>query len=322
MALSLGHAIVSMPVLISAIAPVLLMLALGFGAGKYRAFDADQAKGFSHLALSYALPAALFLGMAHFDRALLLQQGPIIIVMLIGYAALYPILFFAMRALGIDKLRAALLGYTFVSTAAPVYGLTVLVPIYGKEVGAGIVGLVALVTNLAQVSVAVFLLQSAANDRGRAPPVLVTLGRAAANPLVWSPIAGALLALSGLQLSPYISAALAPLAAAAGGVAIFASGLVLAAHRLNLASPAVIAGSLISLVVQPALFFAMIKLGGLSGAMTQAAFVASAMPIGTPSVLFAQQYGTCETETASIMLVTTLGMVVALPVSLGLSAYL
>ncbi|HEY4472649.1 MAG TPA: AEC family transporter, partial [Stellaceae bacterium] len=65
-------------VLISAIAPVLVMLALGFGAGKQRAFDADQAKGLSHLALSFALPAALFLGMAHFNRSLLLQQGPVV----------------------------------------------------------------------------------------------------------------------------------------------------------------------------------------------------------------------------------------------------
>jgi hypothetical protein len=43
-----------------------------------------------------------------------------------------------------DKLRAALLGYTFASTAVPIYGLTVLVPIYGEQVGTGIVGLAAL----------------------------------------------------------------------------------------------------------------------------------------------------------------------------------
>jgi malonate transporter len=105
-------------------------------------------------------------------------------------------------------------------------------------------------------------------------------------------------------------------------VAIFASGLVLAAHRIELRSPTVILGSLVALVVQPALFFIMIKVAGVSGAMAQAAFVASTMPTGTPSVLFAQQYATGEAETASIMLVTTLGMLVALPASIALSAYL
>ena len=40
------------------------------------------------------------------------------------------------------------------------------------------------------------------------------------------------------------------------------------------------------------------------------------------SVLFAQQYAACEAETASIMLVTTLGMLIALPASIELSAHL
>jgi hypothetical protein len=42
----------------------------------------------------------------------------------------------------------------------------------------------------------------------------------------------------------------------------------------------------------------------------------------TPSVLFAQEYKSCEAETANIMLVTTLDMLVALPTGVALSAYL
>jgi hypothetical protein len=49
--------------------------------------------------------------------------------MLIGYSGLYLFLFWLLRVLDMDKLRAALLGYTFASTAVPIYGLTVLVPI-------------------------------------------------------------------------------------------------------------------------------------------------------------------------------------------------
>jgi malonate transporter len=337
---------VSAPTLIAAMAPVILVLALGFAAGKRGRFDADQARGFSRLALGYALPAALFLGMAHFDRALLLQQGPIALVMLIGYSGLFLGLYWALLVLGMDKLRATLLGYAMASTAVPIYGLTVLVPIYGEEVGTGIVGLAALVTNLTQVSVAVFLLQraSAAPAKGPAltvgsdpsskpptsatvtaapaPSALTTIGRSAANPLVWCPVLGAVFALSGLRLSPYVSAALSPLAVSAAGVAIFASGLALAEHPMRLTSKQVILGSLVCLVVQPALFFGMIKVAGLTGTMAQATFVASTMPAGTPSVLFAQQYRTFEAETAGIMLVTTIGMLVVLPASIALSASL
>jgi malonate transporter and related proteins len=184
-------------------APVILVLALGFAAGKHHSFSADQARGLSRLALTYALPAALFLGMAHFDRALLLRQGPIAVVMVIGYSGLYLLLYWLLRILGTDELKVALLGYTFASTAVPIYGLTVLVPIYGEQVGAGIVGLAALVTNLAQVSVAVFLLQSAAARSATTPSALATIGHSAANPLVWAPVLGAVFALFGLPLSPY-----------------------------------------------------------------------------------------------------------------------
>jgi malonate transporter and related proteins len=312
---------VSAPSLIAAIAPVILVLALGLGAGKRQRFDADQARGFSRLALGYALPAALFLGMAHFDRELLLRQGPVALVMVIGYSGLFLGLYGVLRALAMDTLEATLLGYTVASTAVPIYGLTVLVPIYGNAVATGIVGLAALVTNLTQVSVAVFLLQRAARSAA-SPSILATIGRSAVNPLVWSPLLGAIFALFGLRLSPYLSAALQPLAVSAAGIAIFASGLALATHSMKLTSKPVVLGSLVCLVIQPALFFAMIKIAGLTGTMAQAAFVGSTMPTATPSVLFAQQYGTLEAETAGIMLITTIGMLVVLPASMALRAYL
>ena len=311
----------SLAILISAIAPVIFVLALGYAAGKHHRFSPEQAGGFSRLALTYALPAALFLGMARFNRSLLLEQGPVALVMLIGYSGLYLFLYWLLCARGMDKLKAALLGYTFASTAVPIYGLTVLTPIYGNEVATGIVGLAALITNLAQVSVAVFLLQSASPEKSKAPSALASIGHSAANPLVWAPVLGAAFALFGLPLSPYVATALSPLAVSAAGVAIFASGLVLAAHPIKLTSLTVVAGSAIVLVVKPALFFFVIKAGHLSGHMAQAAFVASAMPTGTPSVLFAQQYKCSESETATIMLITTVGMLVALPASMALSAF-
>lgn len=83
--------------LISALAPVLLVLGLGYAAGKHRSFDDDQTRGLSHLALTYALPAVLFLSMAHFDRATLLAQAPFAVVMLAGYSGLYLCLYGLLR---------------------------------------------------------------------------------------------------------------------------------------------------------------------------------------------------------------------------------
>ncbi|MFP5330185.1 MAG: AEC family transporter [Alphaproteobacteria bacterium] len=308
-------------VMAAAIAPVLLVLALGYAAGRHKSFDDDQVRGLSRLALTYALPAALFLSMAHFSRANLVAQAPIALVMLAGYSGLYLFLNWLLRLMRRPRLEAALLGYTFASSSVPVFGLTVLTPIYGQETGAAVVGLVALVTNLAQVSIAVFLLESASPKSGERISVPGLIVRSARNPLVWAPVLGGLLALTGLHLSPLVAQALQPLAAAAAGVSIFAAGLVLAAHRLVL-SRIVVVGALVVLAVQPAIFFASLKLGGLSGAMPNATVVASAFPTATVSILFAQQYRTSEAEIASIMLLTTLGMIASIPLTLLATAYL
>jgi len=202
-----------------------------------------------------------------------------------------------------------------------VFGLTVLTPIYGQETGSAVVGLVALVTNLAQVSIAVYLLESASPNGGERVSINGSVARSAGNPLVWAPVLGGLLALTGLHLSPLVAQALEPLAAAAAGVSIFAAGLVLAAHRLVL-SRIVVIGALVVLAVQPAIFFASLKLGGLSGAIPGATVVASAFPTATVSILFAQQYRTAEAEIASILLLTTLGMIASIPLTLLATAYL
>lgn len=307
--------------LISALAPVLLILALGFAAGKHKSFDDDQTRGLSRLALTYALPAALFLSMAHFNRTTLLEQAPVALVMLAGYSGLYLLLYWLLRRAGLGKLEAALLGYTFSSSSVPVYGLTVLSPIYGEDTGSAVVGLVALVTNLAQVSIAVFLLESAAPKPGQHPSVPRSIAHAATNPLVWAPVLGGVLALSGLHLPAFAATTLEPLAASAAGVAIFAVGLVLASNRLTI-SPLVVIGALIVLALQPALFFSGMKIGGLSGPIAEAAVVASAFPNATVAILFAQQYRTAQAETASIMLVATLGMIVAIPLMTVAAVYL
>ena len=53
-------------------APVFFVLALGYFAGKRNDFDSDQVAGLSKLALTFALPASLFVGMTDIRKELLL----------------------------------------------------------------------------------------------------------------------------------------------------------------------------------------------------------------------------------------------------------
>ena len=51
-----------------ALLPVFFVLALGFLAGKRNSFDSDQAAGLSNLAVSFALPATLFVSISAIPR--------------------------------------------------------------------------------------------------------------------------------------------------------------------------------------------------------------------------------------------------------------
>ena len=74
---------------------------------------------------------------------------------------------------------------------------------------------------------------------------------------------------------------------------------------MRLTSKVVVLRSLVCLVIQPALFFGMIKLAELTGTIAQATFVGSTMPPATLSFMFAQQHATYETESVGASVTST-----------------
>lgn len=75
--------------IISVIVPVLFVLALGYAAGRFKAFDGDQVSVISELVMDFALPASLFVGTVRTSRAQLFQQVPFFLALLISLLGLY-----------------------------------------------------------------------------------------------------------------------------------------------------------------------------------------------------------------------------------------
>ena len=152
--------------LVGALLPVFFVLALGYFAGKRNAFDADQAGGLSKLATSYALPASLLVSMTDIPRNLLLQQGPLVLALILVHVGLFLV---AWVVLGLVKsLRgtpAILYALVLATSATPVFGLAVLGPILG-DTATGAVGLVALSINLVVPAAVVLLEVDATKHRG------------------------------------------------------------------------------------------------------------------------------------------------------------
>ena len=310
--------------LVGALLPVFFVLALGYFAGERNAFDADQAAGLSKLATSYALPASLFVSMTDIPRNLLLQQGPLVLALILAHVGLFLV---AWVVLGLVKsLRgtpAILYALMLATSATPVFGLAILGPILGPT-ATGAVGLVALSINLVVPAAVVLLEVDAAKHRGvtkdssRPSPILTGLSSGLKSPLLWAPIGGITIVLVKIPLPRVIAACFELIGSTTSGVAVFAVGLVLAAHALQI-SRVVLLGTLGRLTVQNVVLLALVRLLQVHSPFTREAMFCCSFPLATVVVLFAARYKSSESETASMLLLSTLSLAVTVPIILWLT---
>jgi malonate transporter len=311
--------------LVEALLPVFFVLALGYFAGKRNAFDADQAAGLSKLALSFALPASLFVSMTDIPRDLLLQQGRLVLALILSHAGLFLVAWFALGFVKPLHGTPAIIYALMLSTSAtPVFGLAVLGPILGAT-SAGTVGLVALAINLT-VPPAVILLemdaaakhQQAATDPSKPSAILTGLNAGLKSPLLWAPVLGVSAVLASIRLPAVVASCFELIGSATSGVAVFAVGLVLAAHPIRL-SPGVFAGSLARITVQSAVLFALLHLLHVVSPFARESLVCCSFPLATVVVLFAARYKAAQSETAAMLMISTLALAITVPAILWIS---
>lgn len=309
--------------LIGALLPVFFVLALGYVAGKRHTFNADQAAGFSKLALGFALPAALFVSMTDIRRDLLLEQGGLVAALLIAHVGLFLVAWLLLRPLESLKGAGAIICALMLSSSAtPVFGIAVLQPLLG-DTSAGTVGLVALAINLV-VPMSIILLEmnsaktsSDPQDSSTASPVIGGLIAGLKSPLLWAPVLGTFVVLAGLHISKGIAGSLEMIGSATSGVAVFTVGLTLAAHSFDL-SRTVLLGTLGRITIQTAVLFLLFHLIHVTGPFAKEALVCTSFPMATTVVLFASKYKALEAETASILLLSTVLLLISVPITIAI----
>jgi malonate transporter and related proteins len=125
------------------------------------------------------------------------------------------------------------------------------------------------------------------------------------------------LTLSGHHLPKPVAASFDLIGSATSGVALFAVGLVLAAHPILL-SRGVVLGSLARVSVQSVLFFALLHALHVVSPFASDSLLCCSFPLSNVVVLFAARYKTAEAESASMLLISTLLLVVTVPAMLWL----
>lgn len=311
--------------LVGALLPVFFVLILGFLAGKRNSFDADQAAGLSKLAVSFALPATLFVSMTAIPRDLLLQQGRLVIALILSHAGLFLLAWACLRLAKTLSSTAAIIYALMLSTSAtPVFGLAVLQPLLGPT-SSGAVGLIALAINLTVPPAVVLLEMDAASKQKqndststKQNPILTGLSAGLKSPLLWAPILGVAIVLAGFHLPKVVASCFELIGSTTSGVAVFAVGLILAAHPVSL-SRAVFIGTLGRITVQSTVLFALLHLLHVVSPFAREALVCCSFPLATVVVLFAARYKSSQSESASMLLFSTLALAVTVPAMLWLS---
>jgi malonate transporter len=311
--------------LVGALAPVFFVLVLGYAAGKRNEFNVDQSAGLSKLALNFALPASLFVSMTSIPKDLLLQQGRLLLALTIVHLGLFIAAWILLNMVKPLRGTASLIYALALSTSAtPVFGFAVLQPILGATAGPTI-GLVALTINLTVPLAVVLLAMDEATKRSQTgagassrSPVLTGLRAGLKSPLLWAPILGIILTLSGHHLPMQVAACFDLIGSATSGVAVFAVGLVLAAHPI-LISKAVIFGSLARVSIQSAMFLALLRILHVVSPFANDSLLCCSFPLSNVVVLFAARYRAVEAESASMLLFSTLLLVVTVPAMLWIA---
>ena len=298
------------PVLVS-LTPVVLLIVLGFVAGRLQWIRASAVRDLSNLVFLVLIPALLFRTMSAVDLEQL-DGRPI----LVYFTAAFGLFFVLIAVWGLNR-RAVALALAAVFSNTVMIGIPLVELAYGK---AGLVTLLTLVSVHALVLLTfitvVFELVVAREQRlagagARSP--WRTVGRAIRSslihPIPLPIICGLLYAQTGWGLPVLVDKPLQLLANAFGPIALLLVGVTLSRTRVaGLWRDTVWVTALKNLVL-PAAVAASGWLWGLQGLPWTVMVVAAALPVGANVFLFAQRYQVAEdVVTASVGVSTAAGL--------------
>lgn len=307
--------------ILTALAPLVVTLLLGFVAAWHHDFATKDALVLNRMVLLYAVPVALFVGTVGTPRSELVQDVAFAVAMCVAIIGMYTlVLLFFRFVLRFSLKESVLMALAASAPAAPFMGPAILGDLFGKASAISI-AVAALVINLVVVPVTIFCL-----ELGKTPlpstthhsGVLQKLLKTFKEPMVWAPLLAFALVLSDVKVSPVLAHGLSLLSQAAGGVAIFASGIILTAYKIKI-DWIVSLLVLLKNVVQPALVLGGLLWVGYRGSVVAKAVLTAAIPTMPIVVALAVQYEVSEAKASSVLLLSVLGSIITIGVFIGVT---
>ena len=310
---------------LTALAPVVVTLLLGFVAAWHRDFGAKDASILNRMVLFYAVPVALFVGTVGTSRGELVSQVAFAVAMFVAIVGMYTLVFlFSRFALRFPLSESVLAALVASAPAAPFMGPAILGELFGKASAVSI-AIAALVINLVVVPVTILGLElgktpiaSAAHPTPGYLGFFKKLLGTFKEPVVWAPLLAFALVLCDVKIPPIVGHGLSLLSQASGGVAIFASGIILAGYTIKVDW---IVSLLVLLkdVAQPALVLGGLLWFGYGGSVIAKAVLTTTIPTMPIVIVLAVQYQVSEARASSALFLSVVGSIVTMGFFIGLT---
>lgn len=314
-------------VIVHALAPIFIIMLLGFYAGKAGMVDNKNVSLLNIFVMDFALPAALFSATVQTPWAGIIQQSPLILVLVLAmwvvYAAIY---FLSTRVFKKSPQDAAVLTLT---VALPNYAALGL-PILGSVLGEGASTSLSVAVSIACGSVLMtpFCLLTLEREKARAAgdagstgigmlPVL--MWRSVTKPIVWGPLLGVVLSGLGVKMPELVLAAIKPLGLSATAGALFLTGVILSARQLKI-NGVVVVSSITTMLIQPFIAWGLVLALGLSGQVAITAILMVALSAGFFGVVFGNRFGVQSPDAEATLLISSLLCIITLPLFITLTS--
>lgn len=297
---------------VSSLLPVVLLIVIGYLAGRVRWIRPEAGKDLSQLVFMVLTPALLFRTMSavHVEQ---LDFKPIAMYF-VAAALLFAVMLVwqgatrraAVLALAATFSNTVMIGVPLVGLAYGQAGLVLLFTLISVHA----LVLLTLATVVLELAVAAEVAATERADRQQLlRTVLGAIRNAIVHPVPLPILAGLLFAQTGLVIPPLLDKPLLLLSNAFGPMALLLVGVTLASVRVGTQLGAALRLALIKNLVFPALVALLSWALGLSGLSLSVMIVAAAMPIGANVFLFSQRYQVAEElVTASVAVSTALAL--------------
>ena len=297
-------------IILYAIVPILVVMLAGYIAGKKGVFTGNDAKKFNKVVLDFALPAALFVSIVQADREMLAKDIKLTLVSLVVIMFVFMLVYFIYKYCfkqntGAD---AAVMALISGSPTIGFLGFAVLEPIFGTTPAVAlVVAIVGIVVNAIGIPVGLSLLNASnaealAKSGGKKPNPWKPVLHALAQPVAWAPILAVVMVLVGIKWPAYLSPSFDLIAKANASMAVFAAGITLSAIVIKI-NWQVILGSILKMVVMPALLLIVGLLVHMDPENLRMLVVAGCLPPAFSGIIIADEYDTyVATGTSSLTL--------------------